>query len=511
MNIIIPCSGVGKRFQDAGYGTTKPLIPIHFSKLHTILGEVVQQFSPEEDKFIFIANKENVDDIFEWVQSWSSHFYPDMDCTVTSVDHKKLGPVGALFDALDDLRRFVRKDEGIIVSYCDFGAIFDYKSFKEFVKDDSACIMSYTGYHPHLQNPKNVYAVPIMVDDRYVSHVYEKHFIEVEDRKNFHHSSGAYYFKHFTTFTHYVSEMMTRGETLNGEYYVSLLMNLLIDDEFKVSSWAGIKYFYQLGTPEDLNIFREQYKKYYNSKFRLIENLFENQVMLMAGRSERFTQAGYLAPKPFMKIRDQQMHLIQESNLFASYRRYVTADDYVDYTVGSDRNYKFIEKNKVGPAYSYFLGANDIKGEVIITSCDIFCEYDSYDFTSSKDKFDVIVFATQNHSQSLKNPKSFSWIDHTGPIVHSVSLKKPLNEKADKEDYLLIGSFWVKNNEKFIKIVKDFLGVQKPDGGEYYLDEVINYCLLEGLSVGTALVNGYYSFGTPDEYLESKYWLECFR
>jgi len=516
MNIIIPCSGTGQRFRDAGFTTHKPLIPVYENGLEidTILGEVIKQFSPTQDRFIFITNKENEDEISDWVRSWS-YFYTSytLDYLITSVEHRKLGPVAAVFDALRFIESHIKENEGVIISYCDFGAVFDYDDFKNFVRDHDASIMSYTGYHPHLQIEKNVYAVPFFQEgtgeNGQVARVKEKHFVEVNERKLLHHSSGAYYFKSYEIMSQYVSKMLAVGETLNGEYYVSLLMNLLIDAGLTVSSWPGLKYFYQLGTPEDLAIFRQNADRL-RVLNKPLNHTFDNQIMLMAGRSERFTQQGYLTPKPFMTVNGKLMHSMQEQYTAADRHLYVTADDYADYTRGLDHEYKFIEKNKIGPAYSYFQGSQDIEGEAIITSCDVLCKYDTREFVKVKDDFDVIVFATQNHPESLKKPASFSWIDHIQNHVIRISLKKPLGDRALPDDYLLLGSFWVRDNQRFVKIVQDFLKTPKLSGGEYYLDEAINYCILEGLKVGTTVVSSYYSFGTPDEYLESKYWLECF-
>ena len=52
MQIIIPMSGIGKRFIDAGYKDPKPLIQVEGKP---IIQHVVERF-PGETKFIFICN-----------------------------------------------------------------------------------------------------------------------------------------------------------------------------------------------------------------------------------------------------------------------------------------------------------------------------------------------------------------------------------------------------------------------------------------------------------------------
>ena len=53
MNIIIPMSGIGKRFLEAGYTDPKPLISVEGKP---IIQHVVERFDTENDTFIFVCN-----------------------------------------------------------------------------------------------------------------------------------------------------------------------------------------------------------------------------------------------------------------------------------------------------------------------------------------------------------------------------------------------------------------------------------------------------------------------
>ena len=56
MQIVIPMSGFGERFRNAGYTTPKPLITIEGKP---IIEHVVDMF-PGEKNFIFICNEEHL-------------------------------------------------------------------------------------------------------------------------------------------------------------------------------------------------------------------------------------------------------------------------------------------------------------------------------------------------------------------------------------------------------------------------------------------------------------------
>jgi NDP-sugar pyrophosphorylase family protein len=58
MHIIIPMSGIGKRFMDAGYKVPKPLIKVDDK---TIIEHVCNLF-PDENKFTFICNSRHLAD-----------------------------------------------------------------------------------------------------------------------------------------------------------------------------------------------------------------------------------------------------------------------------------------------------------------------------------------------------------------------------------------------------------------------------------------------------------------
>lgn len=503
MNIIIPCSGIGKRFLNAGFEETKPLININNKK---IIDYVISMFDVKNDNFIFICNEENRKDIESYVRSNYS-----FKCFFNSIAYPSYGPVGAIVKSLDFIKDHLIIQDGICISYCDYFQKFDYKEFKEYVSCLDGCIVSYTGYHPHLIPEKNVYATSIVDEKNNVLKIFEKTCIG--NKFQAHHSCGLYYFKNIEIIEKYFNELIKRNISLNDEYYVSLVYNLLIEDSLVVKSFVNTSTFLQLGTPEDFRYVEKQFTRFEKlSTFNEFEKI--NHITLMAGRSKRFKDAGYPIQKSFLTINDSMVYLIQKKYMPDQHKLFITADDYKKFlSYDKDLEYSFVKPNTVGPAYSFFEGIKDVNlnhEKSLITSCDVLCNYYTDEFVSIEKDYDVIVFATQNHITSINNPYSFSWIDHCGPIVKKVSIKKPIENEDIKESYMLIGSFYVKNTSEFIGLIEEFLKKKDIEAKEYYIDEAINYCIEGGLNVGTCLVEGYYSFGTPEEYEESSYWLNYF-
>lgn len=234
-------SGEGARFKRAGYLEIKPLIKVDGKPF---IEHVVNLF-PREDNFIFICREEHLQTTV--LRKILLDLKPKAKIVSTVGD--KFGPVYATMKAFD----FIDDNEPAIVNYCDFSMDWDYSDFKKVVKKNGydACLPVYTGFHPHLLHEKNFYA-SIKVDaEGFLEEIREK-FSYTVDKTQSMHSPGTHYFKHGKYVKKFFQQMIDEKIDLNGEYYVSLVFNLLVRDGFKVGFYDKIKHFCQWGTPEDL-------------------------------------------------------------------------------------------------------------------------------------------------------------------------------------------------------------------------------------------------------------------
>ena len=144
--IIVPMSGIGKRFIDAGYEDPKPLIMVDGLP---IIEHVVNLFDRPDD-VIFVCNEKhiketNVKDVLKSISP---------NCVICEVPtQNRKGPVDAIykiFDQIDD-------EKEVIVSYCDYGTVWDYNRFLNDVrsKDSDGAIACYRGFHPHMLGGDN--------------------------------------------------------------------------------------------------------------------------------------------------------------------------------------------------------------------------------------------------------------------------------------------------------------------------------------------------------------------
>lgn len=241
MHIIIPLSGSGQRFADAGYREIKPLIPVHGKP---IIEYVIDLFPGEHD-FIFICRTDHLQQTpLEQVLMNKAPYG-----RIVAVEPHKLGPVHAVLQAA----HLFPNDEPAIVNYCDFFMHWNYGAFKQQVLKTgcAGAIPCYTGFHPHLLKPENVYAGCRVNKALQLLEIQEKHSFEADKTKGYH-SAGTYYFKNGALIKKYFSELVKQNRHLNGEYYVSMVYQLLLEDKLPVEVYSDIPHFCQWGTPADL-------------------------------------------------------------------------------------------------------------------------------------------------------------------------------------------------------------------------------------------------------------------
>jgi NDP-sugar pyrophosphorylase family protein len=188
---------------------------------------------------------------------------------IVSIKGHKLGPVYALFMAKNE----IRKNESVLVSYCDYYMDWNFSDFKNQMElnDYDGCVPCYTGFHPHLLHEKNLYA-SCLIDNKYrLLRIKEKFSFEKDKTKGFH-SPGAYYFKNGDQMNYFLKRAIDEDLSLNGEFYVSLVYNLMIEEGLYINVYDQINHFCQWGTPEDL----EEYM-YWHSIFERKNNSQDTQ------------------------------------------------------------------------------------------------------------------------------------------------------------------------------------------------------------------------------------------
>lgn len=253
MQIIIPMSGIGKRFQDAGYKTIKPLIEV---ESRPFIAHVIGLFPGNHD-FIFICNQDHINQTN--LESILKNLVPASK--IVTIDPHKLGPVYAVLQA----EKHIVNNQPTIVNYCDFSAQWNYLEFQKMTQN-SGCdgaVTGYIGFHPHLLNP-GFYA-GMRVDKNMLMDEIREKFSFTDNLMESYQSTGTYYFKSGSLLKNYFTELIQSQQTLNGEYYVSMVYPLMLKDKCKIKAFE-VESFCQWGTPEDLAEYT-YWSEYFHKKF----------------------------------------------------------------------------------------------------------------------------------------------------------------------------------------------------------------------------------------------------
>lgn len=517
MKIVVPMSGEGRRFVEAGFTTPKPFIEVDGKSM---VEHVAALFSGE-DRLLFIYN---VDHSSASKKLRSKFPSCEMVASKTVVEGKK-GPVVAVLQAVDR----IDDEEEVIISYCDYGTEWDYHAFLDHARRNQldGVIAAYRGFHPHMLGKDN-YAFLLLDDDGHVARVQEKKPF-TNNRMQEYASNGTYYFRKGSILKQYFSLLIERDIQVGGEYYVSMVYNLMVEDGLRVGVFE-IQKMLQWGTPQDMEnynrwslFFREFHPKLVSKKDGDDDHHGVVLILPMAGKGSRFVMDGFTDPKPALEVDGLPMVVRAVEQLPATDRKiFLCLRSNPDMSGVLHNHFDgcqvlYVEQVTEGQACSCeFAIANaspPIQDDepVLIAPCDngMVYDHDMYRNMMRDDQTDVIVWTFSNEMTSKNNPEMYAWVDadNDGHIRH-VSVKKPLEGKESK--YAMTGTVLFKKAKYFRDSMREMYEQDIRVNGEYYVDSMINLMVRKNLQCRILNVDYYLCWGTPNDYKTYQYWAEYF-
>jgi NDP-sugar pyrophosphorylase family protein len=516
MHIIIPLSGIGKRFKDAGYKRPKPLLEIEGKP---IIQHVVELF-PGETKFTFICNDGHL--LSTNMELILKSISPNCNIFEVSVNNRR-GPVDAVMQA----RELILDEEPVIVSYCDYGTEWNYERFKEDIAktNTDGAIPCYTGFHPHMLGTDN-YAF-VKETDMWMEEIREKQPF-TDNRMDEYASNGTYYFKSGKILKQYFQELIDRDISINNEYYVSLVYNLMVRDNLKVRIFK-IDKMLQWGTPRDLeeylmwsNYFIDRTHRFYENN--CADNKNTTLILPMAGAGSRFFNVGYETPKPLLEIEGEPMILKAVECLPpTSHQIFICQNQHLKtYNIKSTIEQKFknstilgIDSVTEGQACTCEIALNNcnlnMENPLMISACDNGVYYDTkkYDKLLNDAETDIIIWSFSNHPTSKLYPHMYAWLDvDEEDTIKRVSIKKPFDDCENK--HAIIGTMLFKKGKYFKEGLESIYKNNNRTNGEFYVDNMIEPLINMGYRCKIFDVTNYLCWGTPNDYKTYNYWVDYF-
>ncbi|MDN2934242.1 glycosyl transferase family 2, partial [Campylobacter coli] len=80
-------------------------------------------------------------------------------------------------------------------------------------------------------------------------------------------------------------------------------------------------------------------------------------------------------------------------------------------------------------AYSYKESCGDLKGDVLILTCDLIAKHINDEFKSLQKEYEIVIFVKQASRYNMNNPHYFTWVDGKDGKVDTISVKNSSNDK----------------------------------------------------------------------------------
>lgn len=510
MQIVIPMSGSGARFGARGYAVPKPLIEVDGKPM---IEHVVGLFPGVAD-ILFICSREHLQTTS--MESVLRRIAPQ--ARIAAIEPHKRGPVHAVLAA----QEFIRDDNPVIVSYCDYSAFWDFGQFRAWL-DHSACdgcVVAYRGFHPHSLGP-NLYAYMRNEGDRMVE-IREKHCF-TDNRMQEFASAGMYYMRSGRLLKRYFGRAIHQGLATNGEYYASMPFNLLAEDGLDVRIYE-LEHFLQWGTPEDL----EEYRAW-SDYFRHCEDwrpsgspLDGVGLLPAAGRGVRFQKEGYSQLKPFIPAGGVPMFRRTVATL-PRLKRWIIVSRNSEIQgllesleaegIGSSERVN-VEQDTEGQLCSCLLARDriDPDGPLAIFPCDATFTYDERALRRllASGEADCVVWTFRSHPHARRHPEQYGWAqaDERGRILQA-SCKRALHEDVSG-DHGMIGGFWFRSGRLFLQAADSIIARNLRINKEFYVDTMVGMMVESGARCVIFDVDHYISMGTPDDVRTYEYWQAYF-
>jgi len=236
LQILMPMGGLGKRFQDAGIDTPKPLIDVNGKPMFQRALSAYDSYQGEKI-YIFVIRKD-INDKYN-LGNQIKDILPNAKIKI--LDHNTRGAVETCLIAED----FINPDLPLVIMDCDisFDAGNYFKMIEKSIKEScfDGLLLSFDSNDPR-------YSFAEINDDGIVIRTAEK--VAISNNA----LMGAYFFTKASNFLDAAHQLLGNeiSESMK-EYYVSLIYNILIENSKKIGLAKGT--FYCFGTPEELRAY----------------------------------------------------------------------------------------------------------------------------------------------------------------------------------------------------------------------------------------------------------------
>jgi len=508
MKVIVPMAGIGKRFED--YLSPKPLIDIGGK---TMIEHAIS-FIPKDYNFIFLCNEDHLKEtnMYEVLQN----AVPDKK--ILSIPNHSKGPSYTSIFSLDH----INDDDEILITYCDTIQVCNFYDFLKKIRkaQPDAALFSFKGFHP--ASLGDTYYGYLDVDENnYLKKIKEKQSF-TNDRINEFASSGVYYFSSGKLFKKYIKELVSDEiHAVHGEFYISLLLNLMIRDNYKILNYE-IDKFISLGNPRDYELYKYWSEVFLNFSHNKISfdniNINMTNIFPLAGGDRSFHQEGFRGPNFALPVMGKPL-------IYHTFKTNPRAKKTIFVGLSEDKEYfeefelfqkpnssivLFDEKMRGNAETIYQLKNKiDLDSPLCISGSSQILDFNEKKMLSlvEKEDVDMVFFSFSHHECVLRNPNDYAYFKLKNNIeVEEISEKKTISEKP-YFDHAFAGVSIFKRARDLFNSIEDEL--RKANGKTIYYSTCLNKIFKERKAV-VFEIDKFISLRNPNDLREFLYWEDFF-
>ncbi len=242
----------------------------------------------------------------------------------------------------------------------------------------------------------------------------------------------------------------------------------------------------------------------------------------MAGSGSRFKEEGFRVPKPMIPVLGKPMSVAAclsfppaDRWIFLAHQEHVRL-----YPIRDNLAQHFpdvevfpVAQKTEGQACTCLLAKDKFQmdEELFIASCDYQTVYDAaaYERLTADPSIDVVVWTFRGRGLVKKDPRAFAYCRTEGDRVTEVVEKELISGRPD-EDPAVVGSFYFRKGELFVRGAEEMIRKNIRVKNEFYVGTSINQLIAEGKKAVIFDVEKFISFGDPLEMKVFQYWEEYF-
>lgn len=245
----------------------------------------------------------------------------------------------------------------------------------------------------------------------------------------------------------------------------------------------------------------------------------------MAGEGQRYKDAGFKIPKPFIDMDGMPMVVRAckalpnaDKNIFVCRKQHLEQYPIQDVLEKYLNNVIIVSIDELteGQAITCLSARSHIPDDAILnigaSDNDMIYNEDNLEKMYQNKELDGWIWTFRNNPAVLQNPKMYGWVNsdkYTNKVTH-VSCKIPISENPIL-DHAVIGAFTFKKAKSFFDAVDSMIKSNYRINNEFYVDVAIDVAIKSGLNIHVHEVEQYICWGTPQDYYEYQNWLKYFK